>query len=693
MKPQHSLSLLSLTLLLSACASTEQNTKVQLDSSYLQQNPVTKLDSANGDAIMLKNDMMPDEGGVTRIQPLSRGNTGFKSDLAIADMFASNQMLTIAAEDMPLQDFLHYSFGDLLAANYIVGDGLADKGTVTLNVQEQISARNLYKMIEQLLLERGVTIKRQNDLLYIGAVAADKNAEMAVGYGRLESEVPNAVTVMQIVPLRYVFNSSVIKTLREVTGVKATADTNQGVLFLNGERSQVLKAIDLMGLLDNPGSRSRHIAVVKLTYISAFNFINSVNEILKNEGLMTDPRSTDNRVSFVELTQLGAVAAFATESEFIDRIEYWAKTLDQPSKGTDLQYFVYTPKFARASDLGMSVSTLITGRSQSAGATNPAQNQQAQQGSQQRAAAIENRGVANTTQNAVSAKTDVMSMVVDERSNALIFHTSGMEYRAILPLVERLDVMPKQVILEMTIAEVNLTDEFRFGVESAFNSGKFNATLPFSTAGGGLFGWTSGKNKVDVRAFESNGLVNILSKPTILVRDGVAANIDVGDEIPTTGKTITDPTNGTTRDVVYRQTGLRVSVTPTINAQGVVIMTISQSNDTAAEGGADAEGNPVIFKRALSTEVVAESGQTIILGGLINEEKTDNESGVPVLSKLPLIGRLFGSLTQTAKKKELVMMVTPRVVSRTDEWETLKSQFGAGLEFIQLPENTGKTSQ
>ncbi|WP_306520519.1 secretin N-terminal domain-containing protein [Rheinheimera sp.] len=693
MKPQHSLCLLSLAVIVSGCASTAQDKAVQLDPSYLQQSPTTKVQGENGDAILLKNDVLPDESSVTRIAPLSRGNVGFKSDVAIADMFATNKMLTIAAEDMPLQDFLHYSFGDLLAANYIVGDGLADKGTVTLNVQEQISAQKLYKMIEQLLLERGVTIKRQNDLLYIGAVAAEKNAETAVGYGRLESQVPNAVTVMQIVPLRYVFNQSVIKTLRDVTGVKANADTNQGVLFINGERSQVLKAIDLMGLLDTPGSRSRHIAVVKLTYINANTFITSVNEILKNEGLMTDPRSSDNRVSFVELGQLGAVAAFATESEFIDRIEYWAKTLDQPSKGTDLQYFVYTPKFARASDLGMSVSTLITGRGQSGGAASSAQNQQAQQGSQQRAAAIENRAGATAGQSTVSANTETMKMVVDERSNTLIFHTSGMEYRAILPLVERLDVMPKQVILEMTIAEVNLTDEFRFGVESAFSSGKFDATLPFATAGGGLFGWSSGNNKVDVRAFESNGLVNILSKPTILVRDGVEANIEVGDEIPTTGKTVTDPTNGTIREVNYRQTGLKVSVTPTINAQGVVIMTISQNNDTAADGGADADGNPIIFNRALSTEVVAESGQTIILGGLISEDKTDTESGVPLLSKLPLIGRLFGSLTQTVKKKELVMMVTPRVVSRSDEWEALKTQFGAGLEFIQLPENTEKTAQ
>lgn len=690
MKQIYSLSLMSTALLLTACAGPASQKSYKLDSSFLESSKTAT--AANNDAALLSsaNESGVEVGGINRIQPLSNANIGFRSDAAIADMFSDQQMLTIAAEEMTVADFLHYSFGELLAANYIVGDGLADKGTVTLNVQEKISARQLYKMIEQLLLERGVTVKRQNDLLYIGAVGTDRKAETSVGYGRSESQVPNAVSVMQIVPLRYVFNDSIIKTLRDVTGVKASADTAQGVLFISGERANVVKALDLLTLLDTPGSRSRHIAVMKLTFINAATFMASVTELLKNEGVMTDPRSPDNRVSFVELGQLGAVAAFATESEFIDRIEFWAKTLDVPSKGTDMQYFVYTPKFARASDLGQSVSSLITGRS--AGGQNKAQTQQATQASGQRAAAIENRAPAVGT-SSISASTDSMNMVVDERSNTLIFYTSGMEYRAILPLVERLDVMPKQVILEMTIAEVNLTDEFRFGVESAITSGKFSATLPFATQGGGVFGWSSGGNKVDVRAFESNSLVNILSKPTILVRDGVAANIEVGDEIPTTGKTVTDPTNGTTREVNYRQTGLTVSVTPTINAQGVVIMTIQQNNNTAAEGGADVDGNPRIFRRALSTEVVAESGQTIILGGLISEDNTDTDGGLPGLSRLPLIGKLFGNTTKSFKKKELVMMVTPRVVSRSDEWEALKAEFGKGLQYIELPQTQIEAGQ
>lgn len=253
-----------------------------------------------------------------------------------------------------------------------------------------------------------------------------------------------------------------------------------------------------------------------------------------------------------------------------------------------------------------------------------------------------------------------MNMVVDERSNALIFYSSGPDYQAIQPLVARLDVMPKQVILEVSIAEVTLTDEFKFGVDMAFSSGNFNFsnTHGADKIGGSILSWASDGNKIDVQAFESNKWVNVLSKPSLLVRDGVAANIQVGTDIPVVGKTTTDSTNGVTRSVEYRKTGIDVTVTPTINAQGVVIMTISQSNSNQVDGGTEVEGNPQIFERSIETEVVAESGQTVILGGLISENSTDNQVGLPWLSQLPLIGALFGTTVQSTTRTELVIMVT-----------------------------------
>lgn len=618
---------------------------------------------------------------LTHVPPMQDARRGFVQDKSIADRFSTAVSLSIAAEAMPLLDFLHYSFGELLNANYILGDSLAGmESPVTLNIQEKISPQKLFILTEQLLLERGIGISRQNDVLYIAKVTKDSNANVAIGYGRTAESVPNGLNVQQIVPLRFLLNSNAIRSLRDIANVKATFDVGQGVLFLSGERQQVLRALELMEILDAPGSRSRNIGLLKLTYLSAENFITSIREILANEGITGAENNPDSRVSFVPLSQLGAVAVFATEAEFVSRIEFWAGQLDKPSKGKEQQYFIYTPRFARASDLGESVAALITGKStgrqSSAGPSAQAANE-----SEQRSAQIEQRDAKTST----GVNTEEMRMVVDDRSNSLIFYSTGTEYQALLPMVERLDVMPKQVLLELSIAEVNLTDEFELGVDAAFSSGKFGLTNSaaasrFSTA----LTWVSGANNFDLQAFESNRLVNILSKPSLLVRDGVAANINVGTDLPIVGKTTTDPTNGTTRSVEYRKTGIEVTVTPTINAQGVVIMTIEQNTSNQVDGGAELEGNPQIFERSLSTEVVAESGQTIVLGGLISENNSDNKTGLPGLHNVPVLGLLFGSVSNSNTRTELVIMVTPRVIQRTDEWEEIKNKLNQGYELINL---------
>ncbi len=673
---------LGVSILLSGCANwpVQERQPKKVEVSYLEQ-PLSDstVNNASGAEAGKKNGVTLKEGTFTKVPSLAKENQGFTNDIAIADLFSTKPSLTIAADNMALIDFLHYSFGDLLKASYILGEGLdSDSSKVSLNIQDNISPQKLYTLTEQLLLARNIGIKRQNELLYIYKITKGSSDLTAVGYGRTADTVPNAINVQQIVPLRYLMNSNAINTIREITNVKTSVDVSQGVLFLSGERQQVVRALELLDLLDAPGSRSRNIGFLTLTYIDAESFITSVTEILKNEGIMTGTLSQDNRVSFVPINQLGAVAIFASEADFVTRVQYWATQLDKPSKGKDLQYFVYSPQFARASDLGQSVSALISGRS--------AGLQQAEKASEDKAATIENRS-ANTS-GISNASNDKMNMVVDERSNSLIFYTSGAEYQAMLPLVARLDVMPKQVMLEVAIAEVTMTDEFKFGVDVAFSSGNFSFSNAFGgkEIGGSVLKWASGGSTIDAQAFESNKWVNVLSKPTLLVRDGVAASIQVGTDIPVVGKTTTDPTTGTSRSIEYRKTGISVKVTPTINAQGVVIMTIDQTNSNTVDAGSEVEGNPLIFERSLSTEVVAESGQTVIMGGLISENNNDNSSGLPGLRSLPFIGPLFGNTTNTKIKTELVIMVTPKVISRSDEWDDIKTKLRQGLEYIELPQ-------
>ena len=148
----------------------------------------------------------------------------------------------------------------------------------------------------------------------------------------------------------------------------------------------------------------------------------------------------------------------------------------------------------------------------------------------------------------------------------------------------------------------------------------------------------------------SNSLVNVLSRPTLTVRDGVSASINVGSSISVVGSTTTDPINGERQTTTseYRQTGVDVAVTPTVNAQGIISMEVDQKISNTVPSSSGASGNPDIFQRSVKTEVVARSGQTIILGGLISANYSEGESEAPGLGNVPLLGN-FSSHRATAK--------------------------------------------
>jgi len=279
--------------------------------------------------------------------------------------------------------------------------------------------------------------------------------------------------------------------------------------------------------------------------------------------------------------------------------------------------------------------------------------------------------------------------VVDERANAIIFYTSGSEYQALLPLIEKLDVLPRQVMLDITIAEVTLTDEFKHGVEWALSSG--DATFGTKNAFGvsGIGGFNLALNGVDgelnANFIDTNKLVKVLSNPTILVRDGVSANINVGSSISVRGQTTSDPTGEReTTSSVYIKTGVDITVTPSINSRGIVIMDIKQNISNSVPESSGAGGNPNIFERSLTTEVVAQSGQTIILAGLISENINQNNTKTPWLADVPLLGVLFKSNGDSNNRTELVMLITPRVIDRTDQWQQLTESFKQGLEYLHF---------
>ncbi len=185
----------------------------------------------------------------------------------------------------------------------------------------------------------------------------------------------------------------------------------------------------------------------------------------------------------------------------------------------------------------------------------------------------------------------------------------------------------------------------------------------------------------------SNSLVNILSNPTLVVRDGVEANISVGNDVPTVGATASDPiqSDRIVTTVLYRRTGLALRIRPTINAQGLVVMEIDQSISNTVEGGSDVSGAPLFFERAVNTEVVARSGESVLLAGLISSSKNESRSKVPGFADIPVLGWLFESRSRTTEKTELVVLITPRIIETPDDWAAIRPALKGAMENLALP--------
>ncbi len=708
--------------LLTACA-TPHDTKYKVQQSKIAGGDLYKADeNKEPDALSVANSVVPAKARFTELPGLSRGT---QTGLSLTDLlqdFADNDEQQLSVDAMPVEEFVHTVLGELLGTSYVIADGTPNlTKPVTLNLQKSVSSRQLFRLTNELLSSHNIAISKKDDVLFVHGKSPAEKANLTVSFGRSARDVPDfSGTIIHMVRFRYALTTGFEQTIRNMTDAAISTDQDQNAIYINGTREQIIRVLELVRMLDVPAARGQHVALLRLTYVPAADFSKKLTSLMQAEGMPIDvDRVGRNNLALVTLEQIGAIAMFAAEPGYIERARFWAEQIDQPAMTAEKSYFVFHPTFARASDLGESLSNILGGnfspRSNRSRDTQSSMNgQQNSQysgyqpgyGQNQNQGMNQNQGFSpnNLTgvypgQNSGNSRSGLtgqlsnldMSMSVDERSNSLVFHTTGKNYQSILTMVKMLDVMPKQILLEATIAEVTLSGAFSMGVEFAINNGAFKAgTL-------GAFGTDKigGLNIATVQNLDSfllnlnasDGQVNVLSNPSLVVRDGVTASINVGTDIPTVGSTTTDPLNTSTKQtttVVYRKTGVQLSVTPTINAQGLVMMEIDQAISNSLEGSSASSGSPSIFERQLRTEIIAQSGQTVLLGGLISENNTENESKVPVLGDLPLIGNLFKSQKKTKSKTELIILITPRVVDRPEHWIDIKQKLNEAFRNVSF---------
>jgi general secretion pathway protein D len=270
----------------------------------------------------------------------------------------------------------------------------------------------------------------------------------------------------------------------------------------------------------------------------------------------------------------------------------------------------------------------------------------------------------------------------DEANNSLLVLATPREYAQVQEVLEQIDIPPLQVLIEATVAEVVLNDQLQYGVQYLLNSGRANflfsrnqVTPPIAitpSTPGFAFSLMNnlGSPRVIIDALSQLTQTNVISTPRLLVIDNQTARLQVGAVVPivtsTAVSTVTS-TPLTVNSVQYRDTGVVIEITPHVNSSGFVTIDTTLSVSDVATTTTSTIDSPTFNERRIRTSAGVQSGSTILLGGLISEDSTHGNTGLPVLGDLPVVGGLFGTRNFVADRTELIVLLTPRVVRNQDE--------------------------
>jgi general secretion pathway protein D len=290
-------------------------------------------------------------------------------------------------------------------------------------------------------------------------------------------------------------------------------------------------------------------------------------------------------------------------------------------------------------------------------------------------------------------------IVADDENNSLIIHATGKQYEIIQAALEKLDAVATQVIIEASILEVTLTDDLRYGLEWTFSNGIGNQregtgllanalTGPAAVVPGFSYAVTNtiGDIKAVLNALSEKSLINVISTPSVMVLDNNIAYIHVGDQVPIVNEKSTVGTSDTaaiTQSVSYKDTGVQLRVKPSVNAGGLVTMDIEQS--VTDVGPIDtATGQRAFLERNIQSRVAVRSNQSVVLGGLIRENASKGNNGVPFLHTLPVVGPLFGTVNNEDQRTELLVIITPRALVSEHDLREVGEEMRSKIRHMDL---------
>lgn len=608
--------------------------------------------------------------------------------------------------------------GDMLGQNYVIAPGV--QGTVTLATPRPVSPAQALNLLEMVL---GWNNAR---LIYSGGRYNIVPAEQSLAGTVAPSTAPASAArgyEVRVVPLHYISASEMKKVLEPYARPNAIVgiDGSRNVITLGGTRTELENYLRTVEIFDVDWLSGMSVGVFPIQSGRASQVAGDLEKVFGQDS----KTPSAGMFRFMPLDNANAVLVITPQARYLDQIQQWLDRID--SAGGNSRLFSYELKYIKARDLaerlaevfgaggsagqrGVSLAPGATPMTlEGRGTTDPSADPgdtlgqgdtggMGGEGGQTLALSPQAPGNGAVT---LEVEGDRVGVSAVEETNTLLVRSTPQGWRSIREVVEKLDVMPLQVHIEAQVAEVALTGELSYGVnwyfEQAVNATPANggaglpsalgrgiwgdiagAIVPGDGQGGGGLSWTFlGKNAAAViSALDQVTDVRLLQTPSLFVRNNAIATLNVGSKIPVYSVSVSGISDNQYSQVQYLETGTILKVRPRVTRDGMVFLDIVQEV-SSPEGEPDGNGNVRINTRRMKTEAAVNAGDTVMLAGLIEDSATQGSSGFPGLSRLPVIGGLFGKKTQNSRRSEVIVLLTPSIVRNPQEARNLTDEYGS----------------
>ncbi|MDF0487766.1 type II secretion system secretin GspD [Sphingomonas sp. H39-1-10] len=582
-------------------------------------------------------------------------------------------------------------------------------GQVTLVTPGTVARSEVVGLFETALKAANLALVRvgQGYIVRTTTAAQQPVAPDAIGYGT------------EVITLQFINADEVRKVLDSaIPGVVQSVDAAGNRVTIAGTTGQRSSARDLLKQFDVNWLRNMSFGLYVPERTDARLIVPELDKLIN-----ADNAPTKGLVRLITMDRINGILAVSAQAQYLEDVRRWVEILDREGESAERRIYVYRVENGRARDLARTLNraygsggdsgdedTESTTSPETPGSrvsTGPApRTEQRTEGNQGSSGQRPTKGESRSDETPNSESRDKGGKITaDEVNNAIVVYATPREYAMIEAALRKLDVQPLQVMIEAAITEVTLTDSLRYGVQWNWLTGNSNIrvtdgdAMPVGPSGAGFSYFLAGTSiTAALNALEQRTTLKVVSAPKLVTLNNQTAALQVGDQVPVSSGSavsVDNPNAPIVNSIEYRDTGVILKVTPRVNASGSVQLDVSQevsdvNPNALAIGGDRTPASPTISTRKISTTVAVQDGQVIALGGLFRDSRSYGKNGLPILSRLPVVGALFGNHSNQQNRTELIVLLKPHVIRTPEDGRAVTEELRAKLQTLEPFKTQGK---